>query len=343
MTLSQAFERHVPAVDALLRDILAAPSAGFKSLYGMLQYHHGWLDQDLRPVQADSGKRVRPLLCLLSCEACGGEAETALPVAAAIELLHSFSLVHDDIQDNSPLRRHRPTVWALWGAPQAINVGDLLFAEANHCLLRVREVTPAEVALTVASEFQTTCVRLCEGQYLDMDFEQRRLVSSDEYFAMIERKSAALIGFAAWAGAVVAGAGAARADHLRDFGRDLGLAFQIQDDVLGIWGEEAETGKSVSSDIAAAKKTLPWLLALESLPFGDGSELVELYRQRERSEPMVARARDLIERSGARERCQALADERYRSALAALQAADPAPGSAKTLRELVQYLGGRRS
>lgn len=343
MTLAQALERHVPAVDALLRDILAAPADSFKPLYGMLQYHHGWLDENLQPIAADSGKRIRPLLCLLSGEACGGAAEAILPVAAAIELLHSFSLVHDDIQDESPLRRHRPTVWSLWGAPQAINVGDLLYAEANRCLLRLSRVVPADVALKVAARFQETCVLLCEGQYLDMDFETRPDVTLDEYFGMIERKSAALIAYAAWAGAAAAGAGNEQAEHMHEFGRDLGLAFQIQDDVLGIWGLESETGKSVSSDIAAAKKTLPWLHALWTLPAVDAGELADLYRLPSRDGAAVARARHLIEQSGAREYCDGLASEWYGKALASLSLTEPEPEAAGALQELLQMLTGRRA
>lgn len=343
MALAQALDRHLPALDARLRDILAVPSNGLKSLYGMLQYHHGWLDGNLEPAQADSGKRIRPLLCLLSCEALGGDAEAALPLAAAIELLHSFSLVHDDIQDNSPLRRHRATVWALWGAAQAINVGDLLYASANRSLLAVRERVPPETALILIERFQATCVRLCEGQYLDMDFETRAAVSRDQYLAMIERKSAELIAYATWSGAVAAGVDSGRAEQMDAFGRQLGLGFQIQDDVLGIWGTEEETGKSVSSDILSAKKTLPWVHALETLPEAEASALTAIYRLPTRDEALVARARDLIERSGAREQCSALAQGHYAKALDSLRAARPLPGPASALEELVESLGGRRS
>ncbi len=343
MALAQAFERHLPALEARLHDILAAPSEGFKSLYGMLQYHHGWLNEHLEPARADSGKRIRPLLCLLSCEALGGDAQPALPVAAAIELLHSFSLVHDDIQDNSPLRRHRPAVWALWGAPQAINVGDLLYASANRSLVAVRDHVSPETALMLMERFQATCVRLCEGQYLDMDFETRATVTREQYLAMIERKSAELIAYAAWSGAVAAGADAARVEQMDAFGRRLGLGFQIQDDVLGIWGSETETGKSVSSDILSAKKTLPWVHALEALPEREASELVALYRLPERDETAVARARELIERSGGREHCTARAREHYAKAIDSLRAARPLPGPAAALEELVASLGGRRS
>ena len=156
-----------------------------------------------------------PLSALL--RACGGK-EGCLPMATAVELIHSFSLVHDDIQDNSPLRRHRPTVWALWGIAHAINVGDVLYAAAHQALLRLRGTAPAEVILSLAEEFESTCVRICEGQYLDMGFETQDDVEWDDYVAMIERKTGVLMSYAAWSGATVAGAEQERAERLRAFG-----------------------------------------------------------------------------------------------------------------------------
>ena len=341
MTLSDALGRYGAPLDAALRAILMAPSDEFKPFYGMQQYHQGWVDGDLQPVAADAGKRVRPTLCLLCCEACGGDYASALPLAAAIELEHGFSLVHDDIQDRSPTRRHRPTVWSLWGDAQAINVGDALYAAAHAAIYRLGRDHDPRLVLTLALGFEDVCLRLCEGQYLDMAFEREQDVSVDRYMLMIERKTADLISFAAWSGAAIAGAGAERAECFREMGRRLGLAFQIQDDVLGIWGDEKVTGKSASSDIAGAKKTLPYLHALSSLPSSTARELAAIYDAPLRDEAMVARARALIEATQARDRCLAAVSEHHAAALDLLARGEPLSEWAPALAELVARLSGR--
>lgn len=347
MTLQETLDRYLPPLEQLQRAILAPASGDYKPLYGMQQYHQGWLDERLQPAAADGGKHIRAALCLLCCEACGAGLGQALPLAAAIELLHSFSLVHDDIQDRSQVRRHRPTVWVLWGAAQAINAGDSLYAAAHVALYRSREVLPADVVLRLAVGFEDTCLRLCEGQYLDMAFEREARISHSQYMGMIELKTAALIAYSAWSGAIAAGASEAIADAFRLMGRELGLAFQIQDDVLGIWGDEKETGKSVFSDIAAAKKTLPLLYALEALPEAQAAELERIYGQASRGayardETDVAGARHLIEASGAKRRCLMLARMHHAAALQHLQEARPLPEAEAALRELVGQLSGRQ-
>src|SRR5688572_9098001 len=188
--------------------------------YQMLAYHLGWVDG------AGAGKRIRPLLCLLACSAAGGDWQQALPVAAAVELIHNFSLIHDDIQDNSELRRGRRTVWVKWGQAQAINAGDAMFTLAHLAPHRLTAlgVAPA-VALAALAELDYTCLALTQGQYLDMSFEQRATVTVAEYLTMIEKKTAALIAVAAYLGAAVAGAPPERLEHFRDYGWNLGVAF----------------------------------------------------------------------------------------------------------------------
>ena len=321
--------------------MLAPAAEELKSFYGMMHYHMGWVDEQFRPALADSGKRVRPVLCLLCCEACGGRFASALPLAGAVELLHCFSLVHDDIQDRSAVRRHRPTVWQVWGEAHGINVGDGLYAAAHASLYRLEQAFGAGLALQVAECFEETALRLCEGQYLDMAFEAEPEVSRDQYTTMIDRKTAALLGFAAWGGARLGGADDALARCYREMGRRIGLAFQIQDDLLGIWGAEGETGKSASSDIASGKKTLPLLMALEALPAAGAGELRRIYSSAESQERDVARARELIEDSGAQERCASLVEEYHSSALRLLEEANPLPAAGEALRELIQRLAGR--
>ncbi|MGQ9552600.1 MAG: polyprenyl synthetase family protein [Anaerolineae bacterium] len=343
MTLREALDRYLPPLEQLQRTILAPTSDDFKPHYGMQQYHQGWLNEHLQPVAASSGKRVRAVLCLLCCEACGAGFERALPLAAAIELLHSFSLVHDDIQDKSQTRRHRPTVWALWGAAQAINVGDSLYAAAHAALYRLQTTLPADAVLRLAVGFEDTCLRLCEGQYLDMAFEQETRVSHSRYMSMIERKTAVLIAYSAQSGAIAAGTSESAADVYRQMGRELGLAFQIQDDILGIWGDEEETGKSASSDIASAKKTLPLIYALEALPETQAAELEGIYARPSRDEAAIVRARELIDASGAKRRCLMLAQVHHAAALQHLQEAHPLPEAEAALRELIGQLSGRQS
>jgi geranylgeranyl diphosphate synthase, type I len=223
---------------------------------GMMRYQMGYVDEQHAPLKSGGGKRLRPLLCLLACEAAGGDLHTALDVAAAIELLHNFSLIHDDIEDRDPTRRHRPTVWKLWGDAQGINVGDGMFALASRACLALDDAT---TAVQVTREFQSTALALTEGQYLDMSFEGRADVREDEYLTMIACKTAGLVAFSTWAGGRVAGASATTIEALRVFGHAVGMAFQIRDDVRGIWASWDETGKVAGTDLENRKKTLPVL------------------------------------------------------------------------------------
>lgn len=264
------FSRYLPLIDAEMRRVLGNDDLIYAGHYGMLRYHMGWLDERFQPAVVNSGKRIRPVLCLLACQAAGAPVERALPAAAALELLHNFSLIHDDIEDDSPTRRHRPTVWALWGRPQAINAGDAMFSLARMSLYKLAEQgVTAERSLDALRIFDATCVRLTEGQYLDMSFEGRLDVTVDEYLTMIGGKTAALIGASLEIGALVGGASPDARAALAEFGRNLGLAFQIQDDILGIWGDEAVTGKSAASDILTRKKSLPVVYALSDARVGE--------------------------------------------------------------------------
>ncbi|HVC79437.1 MAG TPA: polyprenyl synthetase family protein [Chloroflexota bacterium] len=239
-------------------------SPGLEAFHGMIAYHLGWVDQHFIPDPARSGKSLRPALCLLVAEALGADLKECAAFAAGIELLHNFTLVHDDIQDRSPTRRGRPAVWTLWGEAQAINVGDSLYSLAHQAWLRspLAERDPA-ACLAILRALEDTTLGLCEGQHLDISGEGSLELSSDLYLTMIGRKTAGLMGAAAWVGARCAGDDPGRLHQARTFGYEMGLAFQIRDDLLGIWGEEWVTGKSASSDISSRKMTLPVVLALE--------------------------------------------------------------------------------
>jgi len=225
----------------------------------MLWYHMGWVDCGERP--AVNGKAVRPLLTLLTSMATGGDWRQALPFAAAVELVHSFSLVHDDIQDRGRQRRGRPSVWAKWGESQAINVGDSLFASAHAAALRESGLAP-EARVRAVGTLIDACLALSRGQFLDLSFEARAEVEVEEYMAMVRGKTAALLAAACELGGVASGASRPDLRALASFGEHLGVAFQIRDDLLGIWGDPRDTGKP-ATDIVDRKKTLPVLLGME--------------------------------------------------------------------------------
>jgi geranylgeranyl diphosphate synthase type I len=313
------------------------------TLTGMLHYHLGWADENLQPSSGPTGKRIRSALCLLSCEASGGTWSRALPAAAALELLHNFSLIHDDIEDGDPVRRGRPTLWAVWGIPQAINAGDALYALAHLTLLRITQKGVSDsTARTAARLFSETCLRVTEGQHLDIGFEGRQQVSIDEYLAMIAGKTAALVASACELGALIGTDGldvtgdASGIRNLRSYGYHLGMAFQMQDDILGIWGEPTATGKPAGSDLARRKKSLPILHGL-----GQSEALRDLLSQAELSDSDVGRATGLLDAVGSRAYVEALASSHHGQAISALQAAQGLSGPTTALRELADRLLGR--
>lgn len=278
--------------------------------YDLLAYHMGWADERFERTAGPRGKRFRPLLCLLSCEAVGGDWRSALPIAAAIEFLHNFSLIHDDIEDHDESRHHRPSLWKLIGEPLAINAGDAMLALSGLAALSRSDVPQ------VAWEFQQTTLALTEGQYLDMSFESRSDVTSEEYFAMIGLKTGALITYACTAGAMLGGGREAQVEALRVFGRHLGLAFQIRDDIRGIWAPREQTGKAAGKDIVNRKKSLPVLLAISATTGYDHRRLLAYYVDGRPADPVEIAG--MIENLGIRRRVTAIVEEHLHHALTAL-------------------------
>lgn len=254
---------YLQAIEDEMQAVVRPPCPSQETLYTMLRYHLGWMTADGRPLQGARGKRLRPLLCLLACEAVGGDWQRATSAAAAIELVHNFSLIHDDIEDNSPTRHGRPTIWKLWGTAQGINAGDALWSLARLALQRLadRGHRPDTILMTTR-RLDETCLALCHGQHLDISFEGRLDITERAYDEMVAGKTAALLSAATAIGALLGGADAPVVEALADFGRELGLAFQMTDDLLGIWGDPAVTGKSAASDLASRKMTLPVIHAL---------------------------------------------------------------------------------
>ncbi len=299
-----AFGRYAAVLDSALR---AAAPAGHP-LYQLVTYHLGWADERGAPVIADPGKRLRPTLCLLIGEALGGSISHLLPAAVAIELVHNFSLVHDDIEDASLERRHRPTVWSLWGTAQGINAGDALHVLAHRALLGLREAGVADASvLDTMDLLEEASLRLCEGQYLDLAYEGRPDIGVTGYLEMIERKTAALFGAALEMGALLAGVGPDQSQRCRAIGRALGFAFQLQDDVLGTWGLTGETGKSTSGDLDQRKSTFPLVHTCAHAADADRVRLLTLYRQPALSTEDQAWVRQLLETTQARAHAEKLA------------------------------------
>ncbi|HPH97986.1 MAG TPA: polyprenyl synthetase family protein [Anaerolineaceae bacterium] len=311
------------------------PACG--ELRQMLAAHMGWEGAGAGP-QA-RGKRLRPLLVLLSAAACGSPWHAALPAAAAVELLHNFSLIHDDIQDNSPLRRGRPTVWVTWGMPQAINAGDAMFSLSQVVLLRLAQTVSPQAAIQAADLFNRTCIRLTEGQYLDIAFEKRQNITLTDYQMMISGKTAALLAACCGLGAIAAGASPAIQTEMQTFGQEVGLAFQIIDDILGIWGDEQQTGKSHQSDLVSGKKTLPVLYALEQK-----GAFYEQWQVGPVTPAHVPAMISLLDACGARAYAEASARTHSQAALAALDAAIPQKNpAANTLLAMTNNLLFRHS
>jgi geranylgeranyl diphosphate synthase type I len=304
-------KRWLPLLNEEMRQVLGQAdqaqrlrlNGDFRSVerfYGMMHYQMGWVDETLQPGHFDVGKQIRPLLCLMACEAVGGDPEQALPAAAAIEILHNFSLVHDDIEDGDEMRRHRPTAWSIWGVPQAINAGDGMFNLAYRALLGLSpRGIPAERVVTALDRFSETCMRLTEGQYLDMSFEQRLDVSVEEYLQMIAGKTAALIAAALSIGALVGGADRQTRQALGSFGHNIGMAFQIRDDILGIWGDPGMTGKAAGNDILRQKKSLPILHGLSHPEYGPQME--KMWRYNTIGSKQLTLVLSLLNQSEARE------------------------------------------
>jgi geranylgeranyl diphosphate synthase type I len=288
----------------------------------MLAYHLGVDGSD-----APRGKRLRPLLGALAYQSLTGDYKAAMPGAAAVELGHNFSLVHDDIEDADTERRHRPTLWAIWGVPLAINAGDALFALSRLALYRLlRDGFSEKRVLELMRVYDETCLALCEGQYLDISFERTADISVDAYFEMIGKKTAALLGASVQAGAILANDDPDIAEAYRQFGYDLGMAFQMADDVKGTFWRSADSGKPEAGDIRKRKKTLPVVWALEHASEADGERLRQIYtrpplatdRRGTTPEPdppmddeQVAEVLAILERSGAREHALSQA-RRYR-------------------------------
>ncbi len=311
-------------------------------LWEIVDYQFGWDLDDQAARRQISGKKIRPLLMALVAQAISGDYHHVLPAGAALELLHNFTLIHDDVMDKSLERRHRPAVWTRWGNTQAINAGDGLYALANLSSARLLDqgMPPRRVVEMVRAMSQA-CLWTAEGQMLDISFETRATVSTAEYITMITHKTGTLIEGAARIGALLSTDDETVIQSYAQFARQLGIAFQVRDDYLGVWGDEAQTGKSATSDIREKKKAYPFLAAVERASEADRATLLDLYAQETLSDADVQTVLAIFNRAGAAEQTDRVAEEYYTSALAHLDRTGIENDTQVTIRQLAAFLNQR--
>jgi geranylgeranyl diphosphate synthase type I len=303
-------------------------------LYRMLRYHLGWLDEGLAPADTAGrlrfgGKKLRGLLCLLACEAAGGEARRAAPAAAAVEFIHNFSLIHDDVEDQDAERRHRPTVWVRWGVAHAVNAGSNMQALVNEAGLRLGTTGVSPERVVAALQCLTTAMlAMTEGQFQDIEFQDAGETRISDYLEMSAGKTAALTAAAARLGALVATEEGEVLAALSRFGHAFGMAFQARDDDLGIWGKQDSTGKPVGGDILKGKRSLPIVFALSQ---GDGDRLRAALERRD-----VRAATELLDALGARDFVRATVRRYTTEALEALECPALRPEPVEILREIAR-------
>ncbi len=271
------------------------------SLDNMLRYHMGWVDREGHSIKGNSGKALRPTLCLFACQAVHGDHRPALPAAVAIELVHNFSLIHDDIQDGDQERRHRPTLWALWGKPRALRAGTAMRIVASQSLTRLDRGLPEPRLLKANQLLDERCLEMIEGQYLDISYENRPDITVVAYLDMISRKTGALLACSLEMGAVAGLADDNLISRFGSCGRKLGLAFQIRDDMLGIWGDPKLTGKPLASDIRRKKNSLPVVYAFQQARGQQRTELEEIYHRADMGDAEVDGVLKIMDDLGARE------------------------------------------
>ncbi len=337
MSLKKYSDSMIPAIEKeLQKQVARLDNTQTRPFYEMLAYHMGWTGKDKGEKAA--GKRIRPLMMLLVVEGCddGDNWLRAISAAAAIELVHNFSLVHDDIQDNSKTRRGRPTAWKIWGMPMAINMGDALFSISNQAIMDLNNHYPAELVIKAASILHNACLDLTRGQFLDMSYEDRVDLSVEDYWPMITGKTASLLSSACYIGALLGGSDEGTQDAYRSFGHALGLAFQVQDDILGIWGDEAITGKTAASDLIERKNSLPVLFGLNN-----NGAFKKRWMEGQIQPEEVEEVAQMLANEGAYEQTYAISEQMTLLALNNLREANPQGGPGVALAELVKNLINR--
>ncbi len=338
MRLPSSFGRYLDDLETELRSVLGNNAS---LLYTMMRYHLGWVDEK-GDDQQSTGKMSRPTLCLLACEATGGDWRSALPAAAAAELIHNFSLIHDDIQDGSWERRHRPAVWKVWGEAQAINAGDAMYVLAQLALFRLEQRgVPLPKVILLSRRLNQASLQLCEGQYLDIEFERHLDITVDQYLDMIDKKTAALFAASLYFGALMGTDHQKQVSLLSSFGRNLGMAYQVQNDLQGIWGEEENIKAAPYTDIRSKKKTLPIVYALHTTKGKDREMLLGIYGRQKITTANVGRVVRILDRIDARGFAEQMRDDFYQQCLKDLDKALTDSPVKRQLSEVAAYLMGK--
>ena len=331
--IEQLVGRYLSDLDQYMQDIVSNFLTDETGYGLMVRYAMGWVTEKDAPYNRMTGKRLRPTLLLICNETASGKWHNALPAAAAVEILHNFSLIHDDIQDVSDLRHGRPTVWKIWGEANAINAGDAMFALAYTAMQQLKNTVSTEQALQAWEIFNKTNMELTRGQHLDMRFETLETVLVDDYISMIKGKTAALLAACSQLGAYIATGNLEIANLYHEFGLNIGIAFQIRDDILGIWGKPDVTGKSVATDIVSRKKSLPVLYGLEK-----NAALAQVYQKDNFTDADVQEAVKLLDEVQAQDYARELELTYYDKAMTAIKTAQPDDESAKMLYDFVNFL-----
>ena len=305
----------------------------------MLRYSLGWTDEQGRPGGGFAGKGLRPTLCLFACEAAGGTVSRAMPAAVALELIHNFSLIHDDIQDRDELRHHRPTLWSVWGDPKALVAGNTLRVIADSSVHRLVEVGgDLDSALRVAGLLTEAYLQMIEGQYLDLAYEGRPRITVDEYFSMIALKTGALIRGSLHIGATIGTSDPRTVERFKECGRALGLIFQVRDDILGVWGDEEVTGKPVGADIRRKKNSFPIVYAMSKAAEKDRRSLESIYSKEFLDDSDVTTVLEIMERTGVQEMAHRIASEGCDDALHGLDAVEMSAEARRDIEEIARFL-----
>ena len=310
-------------------------------VYDMLRYCLGWGDVKGNPIEGEMGKSLRPSLCMFACECAGRSPERVLNAAASIELIHNFSLIHDEIQDLDETRHHRPTLWTVWGKPKALIAGDVLRVIADMAILDENQVDGYK-SLEGMAMLTEACLEMIEGQYMDIYFESKPYIMLDEYMSMISRKTGALIRCSLSIGSLLGGMNKRGVSSFREAGQALGYTFQIRDDILGIWGDSELTGKPVGADIRRKKKSLPILHAISESTGVSNRTLLDIFTKDAIGEFDVETVLTIMDETKTYMYSQDLACEYRDNALDALRPTPLDSVQRDRFSELVYFLAQRK-